>query len=218
MAQTIAFRKIRFTNPFGRIGRRFKREAEDLPKREAKFIRVQARSSMRKAPKKPKSRFGTLQAYGRRSKKYGKYFWRKGLYSRPGHPPFHHGQQFNLRTILYLPINSPDIAHSKGGRVTAYRVGPKKSASSKRTPGGVNPPVPMLHEYGGQVRISKGASTFEDRGIRLRRSTGNGLLNYPERPYMRPAAKIARETARKKSPNSLKKLVRLGGLTGTRIY
>ena len=56
-------------------------------------------------------------------------YWRKGLYSRPGHPPFYHDSQaqFNLRTIVFGPITgSPKIPtpSTRAGDVYAWRVGP----------------------------------------------------------------------------------------------
>ena len=79
---------------------------------------------MKKAPKKPKSLYGNYRMYTQstyakrqarfaaRGKNSTQGYWRKGLYSRPGHPPFYHDSQaqFNLRTIVFGPITgSPKI-------------------------------------------------------------------------------------------------------------
>jgi hypothetical protein len=218
-AKVITFREHRFTNPYKRILKNFERDAQDLPLAEAAFIRRRARSIMRKGPQNPKTRFGNLQAYSKRSQKYGKYYWRKGMYSRPGHPPFYHTKGFNLRTIWFGPIQTSDVSipRARGQKVTAYRVGPKYNAGKFRR----TTPVPALHEFGGVVHVKKRGATFKTRvpGIRFRRkNNGNGTLNYPARPYMKPAAAEARVSVKAKKGGSLPRLVKLGGLKGRRFY
>lgn len=221
MAQTLKFKKLWKKNPFPSQFKAFERDAEKLPKREAAFTQRRAKSIMRKAPQRPRSRFGNLQPYSERirKKRWAKYerthFWRKGLYSRPGHPPFWHGDKnFSLKKIEFH-TTQPKLSHAKGGKTYAYVVGPIYAPSKNRKP------VPGLHEYGGSVRLAsrnKGRVTrFEDRGMPMFRRA-QGRLRYPPRPYMRPAAKEARESSQRKSPNSLKKLTKLGKWTGRRIY
>lgn len=209
-AGSIAFKKIRFTNPYGAISRRFAREAKATPRMEAKFVKVRARSIMRKAPKRPKTPYGNIQ-WWKRGKKYGQFYWRKGLHSRPGHPPFHNGQKFNLRRIHVVPIKYTSIpkASSAGGVTTAYKVGPEHF--------GGDPPVPGLHEHGGTLRLNNAQPTYTRKGITLRRRDTR-VAKYPPRPYMRPASKEARESAARKSPYTFRRITRLGGLKGRRIY
>lgn len=222
--KTVAIKKIRFTNPFPAIAKSFERAAEKLPELEAVFIRTRARSIMKKAPKKPKTPYGRLTPWGKRSKKAGKYYWKKGLYSRPGHPPHYHPESgdFNLRKISFSRIQSPQIPHksASGGKLNAWRVGPM-FRKNKWQP----QPVPALHEYGGTIRFRKKmGATFKTRnGWKLRRNprqtpSGDMVLTYPPRPYMRPAAKEARESAMRKMGPSLKELTKLGGWKGKRIY
>jgi hypothetical protein len=232
-SRQVAFKKVqlipayRLKFPF----RRLRRDAEALPRWEAATTGKTAKRSMRKGPKKPKSRFGQLKAY-RSGKKYGKFYWQKGLYSRPGHPPFHYGKPFDLRRIEYAPIalsaakriRRTDFRHTLGAGIKhGYRVGPVYKSSFHSTP------VPQLHEFGGSVKIRKQASVFQTRNpnIRLRRTGwigpggttgvtgGTGSLHYPPRPYMRPAGHKTRTGGRK--GGSLRWLYKLGGMRGYRI-
>jgi hypothetical protein len=211
------FKKIYSNNPYKRIAREFAKDAKRLPKREVQFTRVRARSIMRKAPKKPKSRYGERVQY-KRGKKKGQFYNRKGLYSKPGDPPFWHGDNskaFNLRRIEYREVGTPHIKAARkkaGGKTISYVVGPKYRASRHSTP------VPQLHEHGGSIRISRAGKKYSDRGFTFRRTVTTGTVNYPPRPYMQPAGKEARVSAIAKSPQSLKALVNLGGLKGRRIY
>ena len=213
----LAIKKIRFSNPWKSIGRNFQRDAENLPKREAAFIRRRAKSIMRKAPKKPKTPYGNMKLQKRKTKRHMSAYWQKGAYSRPGHPPYYHGSaKFNLRFITFGPVQQPTIPrHAKsGGDVYAQRVGPVFK------PNKWNPtPIPGLHEYGGKVRLSRKGKTYTDNSKRIkmrRRLAGNGVADYPERPYMRPSAIEGRESSARKAPNSYKKLLTLGGLKGKR--
>ncbi len=218
MARILKFKRITFNNPFKGWRRAFDKDARDLPMREARFTRVRARSIMRKAPQRPRTVYGQIKAYSKRSKKYGKYYWQKGLYSRPGHPPFHHGQTFNLRTIAYREIratNMPTKPLKPGGRLINYRVGP----IYKERPWEPSKPVPMLHEWGGTVSLQpRDGQTYKTRNpkIRLRRKEA-GKAVYKRRPYMEPAAEEARWSAMKKSPQSMKKLYKLGVRSNQRI-
>ena len=216
MATTVKFRKLYDRNPYKRIRYAMARDAKNLPKAEAAFTRRRARSIMRKAPKKPRSRFGERRFYGPKAKKAGQAYWRKGLYSRPGHPPFHHGQKFNLRTIIFKPISigAANVPHAstRGGRAIAWRVGPKFRPSRRSIP------VPQLHEYGGTVKVTRRGRRFTDRGISLTRRVTTGRLRYPPRPYMKPASQEAKVSVRAKHGGSLPWLVNLGGLHGRRMY
>lgn len=235
MPKTLKFKKLKFDRPYKGILRSFQRDAKKLPEREAAFTRRRARSIMKKAPKKPKSRYGNYQMYSTtvynrrqqrmnaRGKSSSQGYWRKGLYSRPGQPPFYHDSQaqFNLRTIVFGAITgSPKIPtpSRRNADIYAWRVGPVYNVNGPMR----STPIPSLHEYGGTVRLqyNRRRATYKDRGIRQRyRNQRKGeLVRYPARPYMRPAAKEARESAARKAPNSLKKIARLGGWRGRRIY
>ena len=235
MPQTLKFKKLKFDRPFKGIMRSFQRDAKKLPEREAAFTRRRARSIMKKAPKKPKSLYGNYRMYTQstyakrqarfaaRGKNSTQGYWRKGLYSRPGHPPFYHDSQaqFNLRTIVFGPITgSPKIPtpSTRAGDVYAWRVGPVYNVNGPMR----STPIPALHEYGGTIRLqyNRRRPTYKDRGIRLRyRNQRKGeQVRYAARPYMRPAAKEARESAARKAPNSLRKITKLGGWQGRRIY
>lgn len=227
--KTLKFKRLKFINPYSRYRKRIERAVRDFPEKEAKFIRVRARSIMKKAPQKGKTRYGNYQTYTQKTyvKRQARHraknkkgspsigFWRKGLYSRPGHPPFYHQKgAFNLRTIAYKQIQNPEIRHARGGHVNAWIVGPLYKRSRHSIP------VPQLHEHGGVIRLNKQGSTFKTKNpnIRLRRLSSERAV-YPKRPYMAPSAKEARESAARKSPNSLRNLVRLGGMVGgRRIY
>ena len=200
--------------------RKLSSDAKRLPEIEARFTRRRAKSIMLPKRKRPKTRYGVMKKR-KTGKRIGTEYFEKGAYSKPGQPPYSDRTlNFNLRSIdIPRPISpSMAIPHARlqGGKAYAWRVGP--NASSKRPKTGVY--VPGLHEYGGTVRfrgIGRAGSTYEHRGLKLRHSNAK-TVKYPKRPFMAPAAKEARESAARKSPYSLRKLVSLGGFKGKRKY
>ncbi len=230
MARTLAFKRLKFKNPYPQLLRAYQRDAKNLPKKEAAFTYRRARSIMKKAPKKPKSRYGNYRMYNantydRRKKRLAASgqltapgFWRKGLYSRPGHPPYYHGESgdFNLRRIEFHPTR-PHVPHAQSrGKAYAWVVGPLHDSSKAGTS------VPQLHEYGGTIRLKydRGKRTYQAKGLKqsfIKTKKGQ-TVKYPPRPYMRPAAKEARESAARKSPYTLRAITKLGNMKGKRIY
>ena len=207
--KTVTFKKLYFTNPYKvllrKVNREFSVQKGSIVEREAAETRLIARRSMKKAPNRPKTRFGQLRQYGMNTKSYkrGKRsFYQKGMYSKPGSPPFHHGQHFNLRFILYDSAPQPalrtGISQFGARRTSVYRVGPKYDSSKAqyyRLIGTRGRPVPGLQEYGGTIRLRSTQRSRKDRrGFRVEIDlTETGTLRYPERPYMRPAGKIAQQ-------------------------
>jgi hypothetical protein len=236
--RTLRFKKLKLTkkHPWESHLRAYQRDVEKLPEREAAFTFRRARSIMKKSPKKPKSRFGeyrqyTPKAYQNRMNKWqnagspkgkrpSRNYYRKGLYSRPGQPPYYHGKSddFGLRKIRFKSMR-PKIHHKRpeGGakNVYAWRVGPVYAPSKMSTP------VPQLHEYGGTItlRYDRAKTSKTVRGLKVHfKPKTNRVLKYPARPYMRPSAKEARESAARKSPYTLKAITKLGGMKGKRTY
>jgi hypothetical protein len=209
--RVLKFNKLYFSNPYKAFKRKTDKEFSNrklsIVEREAAETRLIARRSMKKAPMRPKSRFGQEREYGKNTKAYKKgkrRYYQKGMYSRPGHPPFHHGQVFNLKTILYDAVPHPalrsEISRFGARRVSVYRVGPKYDSSKAqyyRLMGTAGRPVPGLQEYGGTVRLRNTQRTRKDRrGFQVELDlTQTGTLRYPERPYMRPAGRIAQRRA-----------------------
>ena len=228
--KTLTFKRLKFLNPYPVLLRAYTKDARKLPEREAAFTYRRARSIMKKGPKKPKSRFGNYRMYSqstylRRQKRLAGTgqltkpgWWKKGLYSRPGQPPFYHGgsKDFNLRSIRFSKVN-PQISHARStGAIYAWRVGPVYKPSKIATP------VPQLQEFGGTVtlRHARGKKSFTTKGLKqthIKTNTGQ-TLRYPPRPYMAPASKEARESAARKSPHTLKAFTKMGGMKGKRIY
>lgn len=223
-AKSLSFKRLRFTNPYKRIRSNFRRDAADLPKAEAAFIRRRAISLMKKGPNRPRTLYGQLKSYKQRHRRTGRYFyWQKGIYSRPGHPPFHYGKPFDLRKIFFDQISASDVgiptSSYRGGHVNAWRVGPRLFNGPKRGRRSAIP-IPQLHEYGGTVQLgSRKSKTFKTRvkSVRLRRRE-EGTAKYPARPYMRPAAEEGRRSARAKKGGSIPRLTKMGGMKGKRIY
>ena len=160
---------------------------------------VIAKNSMRKAPKKPKSRFGNQQAYSKRSRKFGQTFWRKGMYSRPGEPPFWHERTDGrtLKKIIYRKVTN--------GK---YLVGPIIYKGTKYS-------VPDLHEFGGTVRPEGGDfAYFTPLGVKRRRTPKSAT--YPKRPFMRPALIKAKYDKKGQGRSFVDRQNSIGGMTPTK--
>jgi len=222
--RTLSIKQLKFVNPYKRLRTAVPKAMAKIVQMEARFVWTRARSLMRKAPKNPKTQHGHYQPYKTKSyekrvnkyraqggKRPGRGFYRKGLYSAPGRPPFWHeeNKSFNLRTFWYGVISNPKIPHKSGGDVYAQRVGPKFKHQKGSTP------IPELMEQGGVVRLNKKGSTYKTRNsnIRLRRQDSSKAV-YAPRPYMKPAGIEARESAAKKSPYTLKKITQIAGIVG----
>lgn len=189
----VGFKKVSGVNHFPRIHRAVSTgtsNPDKLMERYAATVVLIAKRSMKKAPKRPKSRFGQLKAYSRRSQKYGRYYWQKGMYSRPGQPPF---------WTEGKPPSKPGGRAIPGGQLrnlisyqrlgyAHFKMGPK--VFSRRS--GVS--VPELHEHGGTVR-TKYNSYLDRSGKRINRPKV-GIARYPARPYMAPAMQKAKRYTR----------------------
>lgn len=208
MSRALRFVRRRHVDHFPKILRAVTTGSDNLDKiaeRYAATAAMIAKRSMKKAPKRPRSRFGTLKAYSQRSKKYGRYYWQKGMYSRPGQPPFWVEKAGNtsgkrskasLRQIIYERLG-----------YARFRVGPIY------LPQKAKPPVPALHEHGGTVR--KQYNSYKDRlGRRIRRPQAHSA-RYPKRPYMAPAMQKAKRYVRG-SKHFLDRLNNLAGMRATR--
>jgi len=178
MVKVLKFKRIRndTVSKANRIVKWAPRDVDDTAKHLVIVAQKIARRSMKKAPKKPKSRFGNLQAYSKRSKKYGQFFWRKGQYSRPGHPPFYHGDgkgKATLRHILFSKV-----------RHGVWKIHPGYLPQRSR------PKVPDLHEFGGKVK-KLNAVYYDRQGNRVKRRITDTAV-YPKRPFLAPAMVKAR--------------------------
>jgi hypothetical protein len=180
MSKVLRFKKIRLYNQFPAIARMIDKGASNPDKIMERYVataRLIARRSMKKAPKRPKSRFGNRQPYSKRSKKFGQSYWRKGQYSRPGEPPFYHGDQKKAGKATLRSIEYHRVSYNPG-QSSRWQVGPTTLA-------GTTGVIPGLHEHGGSVRV-KSLGYYDRQGRRITRPTA-GLAIYPKRPYMRPA-------------------------------
>jgi len=174
MAKILKFTKVKLFNQFPAILKSVTTgidQPDDSIKKYAATVAMIAHRSMKKAPAKPKSRFGNLRAYAKGRAKYGQYYWRKGEYSRPGHPPFHHSNPNSSRSLR-------NIYFTQMGK-NRYAIGPK-------TFGGTKYDLPALMEHGGTVMISTMFPYRTKRGM-VKRRPGVAMANYPARPYMLPA-------------------------------
>ena len=171
---------------------------------------VIAKNSMRKAPKKPKSRFGNQQAYSKRSRKFGQTFWRKGMYSRPGEPPFYHesAQQTARKKQGVKPSRTlRNIMYSKvaDGK---YIVGPKIFKGTRYS-------IPDLHEFGGTVRPEGGDFAYwTPLGVKRRKTPKSAT--YPKRPFMRPALIKAKYDKKGQGRSFVDRQNSIGGMTPTK--
>lgn len=198
MVKTLAFKKIKLFNHFPAILKAVtvgRDNLDDSVKKYVATVRMIARRSMRKAPNKPKSRFGNLKAFSS-LRKYGQYYWQKGEFSRPGHPPFHHGNPNpgrSLKNIIFTHIGN-----------NKYEVGPSVLSGTKYD-------VPALHEYGGSVAVS----TFPYRTKRgmVRRRPGRVTAIYPKRPYMLPAMIKAKYEKRGTNRSFINRQNSIAGMT-----
>lgn len=136
------------------------------------YTRRAARSSMKKAPKNPKSMYGTTGVY-RRGKKQGQTYQRRGKYASPGKPPHYRSDEPNMRTILFGIEDANTVI-----------IGPIWLPASRK----MSRPVPNVHEKGGSV-----TRRYKRRGgsrtQRLRRRQRASSARYPKRPFMLPAGK-----------------------------
>lgn len=210
-AKILTFKRLSRVNNFPRLQRAARRDLSgprNLALEVAKFTRARARSLQKPAPKKPAKSaglYGNIRSYRPGSAKYraNKFYWKKGLYSRPGQAPFYHGKAANpyqtLRGIIYEEIQSAQVTipiNSRGAFIKAYIVGPLHKPSRDQVS------VPALHEHGGTVRLTTmGNQTYKARnGVVLRRRNPT-TATYPRRPYMEPAADEARRSVRRKFGN-----------------
>lgn len=167
-------------------------------------IRKFSINSMRKAPKRPKTKYGqTVNTTFKSGKKKGqpRTFFQKGRYSRPGHPPFRRVARGQGLSHQDFKVNLSSYSS---------KIGPVQYSGKK-----ARIAIPELHEFGGmQVRVVrpqrrtlaklKGNKSMLARAYRRQRVQ---KAKYPARPYMRPAlekgvswfkrraGKIAREAA-----------------------
>lgn len=210
--RVVRFTQRRKVNRFPAILRAVTTGADAVDKiasRYAATVALIAKRSMKKGPKRPKSRFGQLKAYSRRSQKYGRYYWQKGMYSRPGHPPFWHepaprppGSKAKPRTSGPLRATISYQKVSDGH----YRIGPKSF-------GGRGPDVPSLHEHGGTAQM-KYNSYLDRNGKRVNRPKSK-TAHYPARPYMAPAMRQAKRYTRG-GKNFIDRVNTMAGLRATR--
>ena len=208
MPKVVQFKKLHRVNHFKKIrakNRSVLTGQYNIAETYARFTRVKARSLMRPQPKSPNRKlglYGNLAAYSKKSKRYGQFYWKKGLYSRPGHPPFYSrdtkGSTYNslYGGMIYKEISRgqstikmPSI--SAKAQFKGYRVGPTYKPSKHSTP------VPVLHEAGGTIRTGK-SLRYKARNQMFIRRRQSGTARYPARPYMEPAARLAKKEADKK--------------------
>lgn len=177
---------------------------DKIAERHVATVALIAKRSMRKAPKRPKSRFGTLKAYSKNSKKYGRFYWQKGMYSRPGQPPFwvERTDGRTLRRMHYFRVRY--ARSSAGGGFTQWRVAPLQYGNSN---------VPGLHEHGGTVRMRY--NSYLDRGGKRVKRPIAKRARYPRRPYIEPAVRVARRYTQG-GRSFIDRLNTLGGLRATR--
>lgn len=207
MVRAVRFVRRRYINHFPKIVKAVTTGSDNFDKIVERFVATTAliaKRSMRKAPKRPKSRFGTLKAYSKNSKKYGRFYWQKGMYSRPGQPPFwvERSDGKTLRRMHYFRVRMMRSSH--GGGYTQWRVGPLQYGNSQ---------VPGLHEHGGTVR-TRYNSYLNRGGQRIRRPTTQ-RAHYPRRPYMEPAVRMAKRYTQG-GRHFIDRINTLGGLRATR--
>lgn len=179
MARTLKFKRVEnnLINKANRVAKWSPRDVDDAAKHLVIVAWKIAKRSMKKAPKRPKSRFGSLQAYKKGRQKYGQYYWRKGQYSRPGHPPFYHGDGKGLATLKSMKFGR--IKHGK------WYLRPRYLSQRSR------PKIPDLHEFGGRVKkLNK--VYYDKRGNKVKRRTPDNTAIYPKRPFLAPAMIKAR--------------------------
>ena len=217
--KSFQLKKITYKFPYKKVRQKNKAPLEgkyNIADRISRFTGVAAKSSMRPQPKKPrafesqgKTLYGhkkaySQKAYQKRQAKYGtgtsKTFWRKGLYSRPGQPPFYDrknsGSLFaSLRGGMVWSVKMNSTSYSKlnvGGHLSyPGKGGPPKKKGYIAGPlfrrGGQfsSTPVPALHEHGG-TQTNKAKTHTGRNGVAIRHRTP-GTTRYPKRPYMAPA-------------------------------
>jgi len=231
--RVVGFRKQhnRLLASFKKVGKTFDRSFKtkrNPAETFARFTRKKAQTRMRKAPPNPSKKRGlygrdrmyTQKAWMKRVKKYGAstsmYFKQKGLYSRPGDPPFYHqsGSNFNLKTMGLQEVSKASLTIAgatlstfgqrgstlQGKGTRAYITGPLmiRGVTGRRG----RKPVPQLHEEGGIVawKQPKKPVISHRNNVRTARMSRHGAI-YPKRPYMKPASKEAIREANLKMKN-----------------
>lgn len=200
-----------------------------------RFASSKIKTLQRKAPKKPRwyksdqnrTLYGYRATYSPRSKSFqqGKRrYVKKGLYSKPGSPPFYHRPGESNPFLTMRKVGEFDqkgyaqqwrplfnSGRNRGKVVNSKVTGP---AVRKNRRGGK--PVPILHEEGGTVRLGRGRGlTYQARnGADIIRQNV-GVAKYPKRPFVKPGSRAGSLEAWKKY--SRKKLTRIGGMRPKKV-
>lgn len=158
-------------------------------KRSGAFIRRSARQSMKKRPKKPKTRFGEFKTV-KRGRNIGKKRFVKGESSPPGKPPLVTSTSKGARNLRSIRFEVSGDANS----LVIHTI-PFRSSQS------ISQPPAALHEAGGTASIRRKPRRSK-RGRRIIAKAKT--VAFPARPYMAPAGSKGLKDFRKKFKNSIR--------------
>ena len=228
MASILAFKKISKRNNFPALNNAVARAMDprgSIVYHTTRFAARKIKTLQRKAPKKPrifkgddtKTLYGVRATYKPTTKKFqqGKRSYaKKGLYSKPGSPPFWHQKSSNpfqtMRIIASFDVKGYALAwtnlYAGAGDIKDIKVvGPAIRWNMRR-----GKPVPILHEQGGTVRIGRGQPTYLNRnGAEIMRKSPATAV-YPARPFVGPGGAMGAREAWTKYSES--KLTRIWGM------
>ena len=156
-------------------------------KRFGAFTRRSARSSMKKRPKAPTSRYGELVRV-KRGRNVGKERWKRGQHSKPGEPPFYGRSNtgVNFRDIRF---------EAQDDSVSVSTITRRSSKKISKSP-------PVLQERGGTAKIRRTKKRMIN-GFN-RPSVHHETARFPKRPFMDPAGVKALVDLNRKARDSIK--------------